>query len=156
MKFWRMKRNDVHLKKIAARKAEKARIKQMKKMTKSHIFISVELLQLISDLETEWKTTNSTWLTQKEVKKFKKKKSRVKKNDDDDDDEEMKIIVNSSKQSWENDDFVSFKDDKNENAKHAKNARHAKHVKHENYDFAEHNIDVDFLFEDFLNRMYDE
>ncbi len=73
MKFWRMKRNDVHVKKVTARKAEKVRIKQMKEMTKSHTFIFVELLQLIIDLETEWKTTNSTWLTQKEVKKFKKK-----------------------------------------------------------------------------------
>jgi hypothetical protein len=131
----------------------------MKEMTKNHTFISVELLQLISDLEAEWKTTNSTWLTQKEVKKFKKKKSRVKRNDDDDDDEEMKIIVNSSKQSWENDDFVSFEDDENENARHAKNAKYAKyakHAKHENYDFAEHDIDTDFLPEDFFDRMYDE
>jgi hypothetical protein len=95
----------------------------MKEMTKSHIFIFVELLHLIIDFETEWKTKNSTWLTQKEVKKFKKKKSRVKKNDDDD--EKMKIIVNSSKQSWKNDDFVSFKNDDDDNAKHAKNAKYA-------------------------------
>jgi hypothetical protein len=48
-----MKRNDVHVKKVTARKAEKVRIKQMKEMTKSHTFIFVELLQLIIDLETE-------------------------------------------------------------------------------------------------------
>jgi hypothetical protein len=48
-----MKRDDVHVKKVTARKAEKARIKQMKEMTKNHTFISVELLQLISDLEAE-------------------------------------------------------------------------------------------------------
>ncbi len=74
MKFWRMKKNDIHVKKVIARKAKKARIKQMKKMTKNHIFIFVELLQFIFDLETEWKTTNSTWLTQKKIKNFKKKK----------------------------------------------------------------------------------
>jgi hypothetical protein len=48
-----MKRDDIHVKRVAARKAKKARIKQMKEMTKSHIFISVELLQLIFDLEAE-------------------------------------------------------------------------------------------------------
>jgi hypothetical protein len=159
MKFWRMKKNDVHVKKVTARKVKKTRIKQMKKMTKNHIFIFIELLQFIHDLEAEWKTTNSTWLIQKEVKKFKKKKSRVKRNDDHDDDEEMKIIVNSSKQSWENDDFVSFKDDENGNAKHTRNAKyakHARHARHENYDLAEHDIDIEFLLENFFDRMYDE
>jgi hypothetical protein len=48
-----MKKDDVHVKRVATRKAEKARIKQMKKLTKSHTFISVELLQLIHDLEAE-------------------------------------------------------------------------------------------------------
>ncbi len=153
MKFWRMKKDDVHVKGVAARKAEKARIKQMKEMTKSHTFISVELLQPILDLEAEWKATNPTWLTQEEVKKFKRKKSRVEGDDDDDDDEEMKIIVNPSKQSWENDDFVSFEDDEDENAGHAANAEYAEH---ENYDPAEHDIDAEFLPGDFFDRMYDE
>jgi hypothetical protein len=48
-----MKRDDVHAKGVAARKAEKARIKQIKEMTKNHLFISVELLQLIHDPEVE-------------------------------------------------------------------------------------------------------
>jgi hypothetical protein len=48
-----MKRDDVHAKNVAARKAEKARIKQIKEMTKNHFYISVELLQLIHDLEIE-------------------------------------------------------------------------------------------------------
>jgi hypothetical protein len=34
MKFWRMKRNDVHAKNVVARKTKKARIKQIKEMTK--------------------------------------------------------------------------------------------------------------------------
>ncbi len=55
MKFWRMKRDDVHAKNVIARKTEKARIKQIKEMTKSRLFISVELMQLIHDLEVEWK-----------------------------------------------------------------------------------------------------
>jgi hypothetical protein len=60
MKFWRMERDDVHAKGVAARKAEKARIKQVKEMTKNHLFIPVELLQPIHDLEVEWKRTNET------------------------------------------------------------------------------------------------
>jgi hypothetical protein len=48
-----MKRDEMHAKDVAARKVEKARIKQIKEMTKNHLFISVELLQLIHDLEVE-------------------------------------------------------------------------------------------------------
>ncbi len=43
----------MHAKDVIARKTEKARIKQIQKMTKSRFFISVELLQLIHDLEVE-------------------------------------------------------------------------------------------------------
>jgi hypothetical protein len=53
MKMWRMKRKEMHSKGVTVRKVEKSRIKQMKEMTKNHLFISVELLQLIHDLEVE-------------------------------------------------------------------------------------------------------
>jgi hypothetical protein len=53
MRIWRMKRDEMHTKDVAARKAEKARIKQVKEMTKNYLFIFVELLQFIHDLETE-------------------------------------------------------------------------------------------------------
>jgi hypothetical protein len=48
-----MKRDDVHAKDVIARKTEKARIKQIKEMTKNRLFISVEYLQLIHDSEVE-------------------------------------------------------------------------------------------------------
>jgi hypothetical protein len=48
-----MKRDDVHAKDVIARKTKKARIKQIKEMTKNHLFIFVELLQFIHDLEVE-------------------------------------------------------------------------------------------------------
>jgi hypothetical protein len=48
-----MKRDEMHTKDVAARKAEKARIKQITEMTKNHLFISVKLLQLIHDPEAE-------------------------------------------------------------------------------------------------------
>jgi hypothetical protein len=35
-------------------------------------------------------------------------------------------------------------------------SRYARHARHENYDFAEHDIDAEFLLEDFFDRMYDE
>ncbi len=78
MRIWRMKRDEMHTKNVAARKVEKARIKQIKEMTKNHLFISVELLQLIHDLEIEWKRINEIWLI--EQKKKIKRKSHVLKN----------------------------------------------------------------------------
>jgi hypothetical protein len=48
-----MKRDKMHTKDVITRKTEKARIKQIKEMTKNHLFIFVELLQLIDDLEIE-------------------------------------------------------------------------------------------------------
>jgi hypothetical protein len=78
MKFWRMKRDDVHTKNVIARKTEKARIKQIKEMIKNHVFISVELLQLIHDLEVEWKKSMSRDWSSK--KRRIKRKSHVLKN----------------------------------------------------------------------------
>jgi hypothetical protein len=43
----------MHTKNVTARKVEKARIKQIKEMTKNHLCISVKLLQFIHDLEIE-------------------------------------------------------------------------------------------------------
>jgi hypothetical protein len=57
MKFWRMKRDSVHAKEVAACKAEKSRNKQIKEMTKRRHLISVELLQLIHDPEVECRVT---------------------------------------------------------------------------------------------------
>ena len=43
----------MHVKKIATRKQKKARIKQIKKLKKQQVFISIKLLQPIPDPETE-------------------------------------------------------------------------------------------------------
>ncbi len=61
-------------------------------MTKSHTFISVALLQSISDPEAESKATNPTCLTQEEAKKSKGRKQRVL-DEDQDDDKEMEFTV---------------------------------------------------------------
>ena len=49
MKMWRMKKNDLHIKKIAVKKTEKIRVKQMKKMIKDYAFILLKLLIFIHD-----------------------------------------------------------------------------------------------------------
>ena len=51
----------MHAKGIAARKAEKARLKQMKEMMKGLALIFAELNIPIPDPEAEWKATNATW-----------------------------------------------------------------------------------------------
>ena len=43
----------MHVKKITTRKQEKTRIKQMKKLEKQQVFISIKLLQSIRDSEAE-------------------------------------------------------------------------------------------------------
>ncbi len=62
------------------------------------------------------------------------------------DDEEVVFTVNSSQQSWEHDDFVPFEDDEDENARY-ENAR---------FDPAKHDIEDEFLPQDFFDDMYDE
>jgi hypothetical protein len=47
-----MKRDEVHLKEIAARKVEKIRIKQLRELQKILSSIAVELYQVILDSET--------------------------------------------------------------------------------------------------------
>jgi hypothetical protein len=126
MKIWQMKRNEMHTKDVTARKAKKARIKQIKEMTKNHLFIFVELLQFIHDLEIEWKRINEIWLIEQE-KKNTKKKSRLEKSikEEDDDDDDIEFIINKFD---DEEDFISFEDE-NERNENAKNAKHAKHVR---------------------------
>ncbi len=148
MKFWRMKRNDVHAKNVIVRKTKKARIKQIKEMTKNHLFIFVELLQLIHDFEVEWKRINETWLIEQE-KKNKKKKSRFEKSiKEEDDDDDIEFIINKFD---DEEDFISFEDEneRDENASHAKNA------KHDNLR-TNHSIDDEFNSRNFFDDMNDE
>ncbi len=150
MKMWRMKRKEMHSKGVTVRKVEKSRIKQMKEMTKNHLFISVELLQLIHDLEVEWKTINEIWLVEQE-KKDRKKKSRLEKSaDDDEEDDDLEFIVD--KFSDEN-DFIAFENEnENENAPLAgENAPLAEDARHENF-----SIEDEFNPGDFFDEMDDE
>jgi hypothetical protein len=48
-----MKRNEMHAKEVIARKNEKARIKQIKKMKKQNVFIFTKLMTFIADFEAE-------------------------------------------------------------------------------------------------------
>ncbi len=151
MRIWRMKRDEVHTKGVAARKAEKARIKQIKEMTKNHLFISVELLQLIHDLEVEWKKINEIWLVEQE-KKDRKKKSRLEKSvDEDEEDDDTEFIVNKF---GDGEDFIPFEDEDEggENVPLAENAGHAGHGNLR----TNHSIDDEFNPGDFFDDMDDE
>jgi hypothetical protein len=53
-----MEQDNVEKKGIEARKAEKARLKQINVLKKSKASIPIELLTLISDPERIWKQTN--------------------------------------------------------------------------------------------------
>lgn len=75
MIIWKNDRDVVHDINLEARKNEKARVKRVKNLIKQGVIISDDLLILILDPETEWKTTNAIW---KKVK-AKKIKARMKK-----------------------------------------------------------------------------
>jgi hypothetical protein len=48
-----MKRDEMHAKEVIARKNEKTRIKQIKKMKKQSVFIFTKLMIFIADLEAK-------------------------------------------------------------------------------------------------------
>ena len=91
MKFWRMERDDLHTKGVAARKAKKARLKQVKELIKGYALIPPELEIPIHDPETEWKATNPTWIAI----------------NNEDGDEEININVGEN-QPWLQKDFLPF------------------------------------------------
>jgi hypothetical protein len=117
-------------------------------MTKNHLFISVELLQPIHDLEAEWKTINEIWLAEQE-KKNRRKKPRLEKSaeEEEDDDEDCEFVVDKFD---DDEDFIPFEDE-NEN----ENAKNAKQAKHDNLR-TNHSIDDEFNPKDFFDCMNDE
>jgi hypothetical protein len=116
-------------------------------MTKNHLFISVELLQPIHDLEAEWKRINEIWLVERE-KKDRKKKSRLEKSVDEEDDDDFEFVVNKFD---DEDDFIPFEDENEED----ENAENAKHAGHDNLR-TNHSIDDEFNPRDFFDDMNDE
>ncbi len=97
----------MHAKEVIARKNEKARIKQIKKMTKQSVFISMKLMTSIADLEAEWKSSNEMWNAEQEKKKIKKR-------DENDENDDVQFIVNTMSDSNlrlqmnEQADFMTF------------------------------------------------
>ena len=47
MKMWRMKRNKMHVKDVAARKQKKFHIKQVKELEKQETFISIKIVTVV-------------------------------------------------------------------------------------------------------------
>jgi hypothetical protein len=116
-------------------------------MTKNRLSVFVELLQLIHDLEIEWKTINEIWLVEQE-KKDRKKKSRFEKSVNEEEDDDLEFVVNKFD---DEDDFISFENENDETA----NILHARHSKHENF-HTNHSIDDEFNSGDFFDDMDDE
>ncbi len=81
----------MHAKEIIARKNEKARIKQIKKMKKQSVFISTKLMIFIANLEAKWKSNNEMWNAKQEKKKIKRR--------DDDDNDDVQFVVNTMNDS---------------------------------------------------------
>jgi hypothetical protein len=116
MRIWRIERDEMHAKGVLTRKNEKARLRQIKEMTKRGIFILVEMMTPISDPETEWKISNDIWNAEQAKKQITKQK---------DDDDDVQFIVNTAGNSdlgipgarlHGQTDFVSFdfEDDEND------------------------------------------
>ncbi len=85
----------MHAKEIIARKNEKTRIKQIKKMKKQNVFISMKLMIFIADFETKWKSSNEMWNAKQEKKKIKRRDE----NDENDENDDVQFIVNTMSDS---------------------------------------------------------
>ncbi len=70
-KIWRMKRDEMHAKEVIARKDEKTRIQQIKKMKKQNVFIFMKLMISIVDLKEKWKSSNEMWNAKQEKRRSK-------------------------------------------------------------------------------------
>ncbi len=82
----------MHTKEIIARKNEKARIKQIKKMKKQSVFIFTKLMIFIANLETKWKSSNERW-------DAKQKKKKIKRRDENNKNDDVQFIVNTMNDS---------------------------------------------------------
>ena len=67
-----MERDEIHVKGMAARKAERDRVKRLKEMSKTLNPIPIELNEAISDPEALWKATNEVWIAEEAKKEARK------------------------------------------------------------------------------------
>jgi hypothetical protein len=131
--MWRMKRNEIHVKKIAARKVERDRVKRLKEMSKTLALISIELYDYISDSKTLWKATNEIWIAEKAKKIIRKNmretNSRVER-DEKNDEKNKKTEILVEKKTWLQNDFFSFELSFEEDAlNYKKDARYARYAR---------------------------
>ena len=72
LKLWRIERDEMHVKGLAARKAERDRVKQLKEMQKMLGPIPIEMYEKIPDSEALWKATNEVWIVEEAKKEIRK------------------------------------------------------------------------------------
>ena len=84
MKIWRVKRDEMLIKSVNARKTKKTRLKRVKKLIKQKILISIDdfILTSIENPEVFWKTNDITWQAKMTKKKEAKRRKEYKKNED--------------------------------------------------------------------------
>ena len=75
MKLWRTERDEIHVKVMTARKAERDRVKRLKEMQKVLGAISVEMYEEIPDPESLWKATNEVSIAEEAKKEARKNPS---------------------------------------------------------------------------------
>lgn len=72
MRMWRIERDDMYAKGVAARKLQKERVKNIKELMKQNVIIPDEMLHPIEDPEATWKATNEVWIAEEAKKKEKR------------------------------------------------------------------------------------
>ncbi len=90
-------------KEVIARKNERHRLSQIKDITKREIFIFLEMMTSISNLQIEWQNSNDIWKTEQAKKQITKRR--------DDDNDDVEFIVNTADDSTLDDDDDEMNDD---------------------------------------------
>ena len=98
MRIWRMERNAIHIKGVAAGKDERVRQKQVKELNRQGVIIPVDKLTPIQDPEAGWKKTNSIWkmeVARKDAARKKKGQTADKTDETDEDRNEIEFITDT-------------------------------------------------------------
>ena len=124
MRIWRMERNAIHIKGVAARKDERVRQKQVKELDRQGVIIPIDKLTPIEDPEAERKKTNSIWKMEEARKEAARKKKGQTADETDEDRDEIEFITDTigddslrvieDDSTREQTNFIAF-DENNEN-----------------------------------------
>ena len=95
MRIWRIERNAIHIKGVAARKDERVRQKQVKELDRQGVIIPIDKLTPIEDPEAEWKNTKSIWKMEEARNEAARKKKGQTADETDEDRDEIEFITDT-------------------------------------------------------------